>query len=202
MSDIPHTNQSQPIVAPTRHTSSLIISLHECSWQVFGASFPSSATMSNDNLGSHMGLATLGELEREESVIRTSASAFESSVRSALEFPLDQLQLTGCGDISVGGSGLLVSVRLRHDGIMSVLPARWPPNLLMHVYLLRVHGVRTRPSGGDRWTLIVEPPAVISCTSVTRVCTALRELALLVLSGDISQLHDCVLGHQEQNAVQ
>ena len=85
-------------------------------------------------------------------------------------------------------------VRCEHAAILPVLPTGWPPNLLMHLYLLHVHGVRTRPSGGDEWALFVEPPAVASRRSVEMACAALRDVVELVSAGEAMRLRQGALG--------
>ena len=201
--------------------------------------------MANDNLSSHLGLATLSHLERKEEDTRAAAAAFEKAVRSSLSSLLcgeedsapnsleAQSETTNtpsacpccllpaeCSCLysiawplhafrppkaittprqalpafQVHGRGLLMCVRIQHPSLKRVLPPGWPPNLLYHLYVQTVHGVRTRPSGGDRWALFVEPPAVISTESTERVCAALRALALLVLSCEADQLRESAFG--------
>ena len=48
-----------------------------------------------------------------------------------------------------------------------------PPYLLLHVYLLREHGIRVRPTAD---ALMFDMPAVASASSVTTVCNTIEIL--------------------------
>jgi acetylornithine/succinyldiaminopimelate/putrescine aminotransferase len=151
--------------------------------------FPSTSTMANDNLGSHMGLAVLAELQRTAADVRFAAERFERAVRGALK---------GNPAVrAVRGRGLLLGVtfstaamaKLRvvaAEGIETAvvggaLGERAPPAaLLLHVYLLRAHSMRSRPSGVDPATLMVELPAVATDESIARVSAALKYVADLL----------------------
>lgn len=151
--------------------------------------FPSTSTMANDSLGSHMGLAVLAELQRTAADVRLAAERFERAVRGALK---------GNPAVrAVRGRGLLLGVtfstaamaKLRvvtAEGIETAIvggaPAeRAPPAaLLLHVYLLRAHSMRSRPSGVDPATLMVELPAVATDESIARVSAALKYVADLL----------------------
>lgn len=52
-----------------------------------------------------------------------------------------------------------------------------PPLLLLHVYLLREHCVRTRPTAG---ALMLDVPAIASAASIQRVCEAVRALVTVL----------------------
>lgn len=133
---------------------------------------------------------------------RQAGDRFETAIRAGL----DNLHAVHM----VRGRGLLLGVVFRAssmaqltaeavdqapstaaaDGIVTPAP---PAILLIHVYLLRVHGVRTRPSGVDATTLLVEPPAVASIASVERVRDALREVAGLLMRKAFGVLLACWL---------
>ena len=72
-----------------------------------------------------------------------------------------------------------------HGEASSVPP---PPCVLLHTYLLCAHRVRSRPSGVDPATLILEPPAVAARGSVERVCAALRALSALLDRGETAEV--------------
>lgn len=159
----------------------------------FNGPFPSTATMANDNLGSHMGLAVLGSLVRSLPSIRAAGLSFEASVREALSPLADER----CGVCDVAGRGLLLCVSFRQrarEGLAaaaadSAARRGWPPSLILHSYLLETHGVRARPSGAaGAAALVVEPPAVASDASGRRVCVALRSLAEMLDAGRYAEV--------------
>ena len=153
--------------------------------------FPSTATMANDNLGSHVGLAVLSELSRRSAWIHRVATQFESDFRSALD-----AHRSVC---TVNGRGLMLAVTLAPDAATGLQDAavvvgssrgrfttvqpdaeKLPPGLLLHLYLASAHGVRVRPSASDDHTVVVELAAVAQSSSVERVCTAFTQLASLL----------------------
>lgn len=69
-----------------------------------------------------------------------------------------------------------------------------PAALLLHIYLLRAHGVRARPSGADAATLMLELPAVATDESIDRVSAAMREAAGLMRREAFGVLLACWLG--------
>lgn len=163
---------------------------------VFGKRpFPSTATMANDNLSSHVALATVHALMREETRVQTKATEFENAIRTALRLDGSDNH----GTTTVQGRGLLLCV---HFDSMQLSPLcerlklapcgvglhAWPVNLVLHAYLLHKHRLRTRPSGGEPHALLIEPPMLISKESTQRVCTALRELNFLISSGNVAKI--------------
>ncbi|KAL3928133.1 MAG: hypothetical protein SGPRY_002518 [Prymnesium sp.] len=215
--------------------------------RVFPTSYlPSTATMANDNLGRHVGLATLDELMgrggRGEEIAR-AAKRFEGAVRAAVRGDWSPGEMDGSvewtdspgvrgalglqeevdfmggkveGEDSPGvraadvfGMGLMLCIRydgemlspLSHKLQTKLSQHQLPPlpcNLVLHAYLLRAHGVRTRPSGGAPTSIFVEPPAVISTESTARVCSALYALGRLVASADFDGILEGALGDADE----
>ena len=137
--------------------------------------FPSTATLCNDSLSSHVGLAAVHELRRLAPKVRAAAAAFELELRTTLDGSRPTVE-------RVGGCGLMVSVRFAPDRCAAFAARRGarrdaPPNLALYSYLLDEHAVRVRPSTTDESAVLVEPPAVASAAAITRVCTALRAAA-------------------------
>ena len=66
--------------------------------------------------------------------------------------------------------------------------ARLPPCLQLHLYLLHVHGVRTRPSGARDHTIlmvdiVLDDAREAAPPSIARVGAALDRLAALLAQG-------------------
>ena len=119
--------------------------------------FPSSATMVNDNLSSHVALGVLGHLQSMAAEYGEAAAHFERSVRAALSTGGHDGQTGGCAAVcEVHGCGLMLALRFHTHVLVElgavanelrpVTCAGVPPALLLHAYLLREHGVRARPT--------------------------------------------------------
>ena len=98
----------------------------------------------------------------------------------------------------VQGCGLMLALRF-HTHVLVELSAvanelrpvtcsGVPPALLLHVYLLREHGVRTRPTDG---TLMLDMPAVATETSVQRVCSAVQALERVLATEAFEEVLSC-----------
>lgn len=137
--------------------------------------FPSTATMANDNLGSHIGLATVAHVVAQASVTRAAAQRCQAALETALApFATDKggadeggadkggADKGGAGGARAGvcdvrGHGLMLGVRFaaRQLAPLAAESARrcpsdaghdvLPLSLVLHAYLLRAHGVRVRP---------------------------------------------------------
>ena len=154
-------------------------------------SFPSSATMVNDNLSSHVGLSVLAHLRSAATELGEAAARCEHAVRAALEGQF-------MGVCAVHGKGLMLAVRF-DDGLLTELSvyantirpvscAGVPPLLLLHAYLLVEHGVRARPTCD---ALMLDVPAVASDESVRRVCTALTGLVGALATEAFEEIVGC-----------
>lgn len=169
--------------------------------RVFGKdNFPSTATQVNDNLSSHLGLATVAELRRRAAHIRTAAEHFERSLTQAL-LPYSTTASTGTDKTlcHLSGKGLLQCLHLCESSTAALsraaearygtdARARWPVNLLLHVYLLKEHAVRARPGAAAVSTLLLEPPAALNDDDMCRICGALRSLLSLLRAGEYERL--------------
>jgi len=150
--------------------------------------FPSTATMANDNLGSHVALAVLKELRATAADVAAAARTVEATLREAL---------TACDSAyELRGRGLLLAVQFTPRALARLSTAAAsvaegvPPCLLLHSYLLNAHGVRTRPSGADSSTLMLDVPAVATSESVQRVADALRTVGQLLSRGACQRVLD------------
>lgn len=168
----------------------------------FGArAFPSSATMVNDNLSSHVALATLAHLRRCAETLRASAAAAEQAVRAALA-----PHAAVCG---VHGRGGLLAIRFAPQAVAHLQegaaptrasalggqpmraappPPRLPPCAQLHLYLLHAHAVRTRPSGASGHATLMLDVALNDAEgaappTIARVGAALSCLATLLAEG-------------------
>ena len=165
--------------------------------------FPSTATLCNDNLASHVGLATLAALHARAPRTERDAAAFCDGVRATLAH---------ASSFSVRGCGLRLRVRLSRaaearltaaaraaasgggvgggggGGVPRVTEA-WPANLILHESLLARHKMRCRPSAADPRDLHFEPPAV-GLRATTRLVgdALLRCDALLCSAAGCAQL--------------
>eukprot|EP00964_Phaeocystis_antarctica_P064246 scaffold38627_cov66-Phaeocystis_antarctica.AAC.3 len=164
--------------------------------------FPSTATLCNDNLASHVGLATLAALRARAPRTERDASAFCDGVRATLAH---------ASSFSVRGCGLRLRVRLSRaaearlmaaaraatasggdsgggGGVPRVTEA-WPANLILHASLLAQHKLRCRPSAADPRVLLLEPPAVGLRATTRHVADALLRCdALLCSAAGCAQL--------------
>lgn len=153
------------------------------------APFPSTATLCNDNLASHVGLATLAVLRVRAPRTERDASAFCDSVRATLAHA-SCFGLRGCGlrlhlRLSRATEARLVAAaRAACDeyGCMPHVTAAWPANLILHAFLLARHKLRCRPSAADPRDLLLEPPAVGLRATTRRVGDALRNCDALLCS--------------------
>ena len=140
---------------------------------VFGnLAFPSSATMVNDTLSSRVALSMLGHLRDMADEYGASAASFEARVRLAVEKGAGSRGKDVC---AVSGRGFMLGLRFG-ESILKALAAAVagvPPYLLLHVYLLREHGIRVRPTAD---ALMFDMPAVASASSVTTVCNTIEIL--------------------------
>ena len=172
--------------------------------------FPSTATLCNDNLASHVGLATLAALRARAPRTERDASAFCDGVRAALAH---------ASSFSVRGRGLRLRVRLSRaaearlkaaaraaasgggsGGVPRVTEA-WPANLILHASLLARHKLRCRPSAADPRDLLLEPPAVgLRATSRHVGDALLRCDALLGNAAGCAQLVGLVVGLVEPSS--
>ena len=172
--------------------------------------FPSTATLCNDNLASHVGLATLAALRARAPRTERDACAFCDGVRAALAH---------ASSFSVRGRGLRLRVRLScaaearlkaaaraaasgggSGGVPRVTEA-WPANLILHASLLARHKLRCRPSAADPRDLLVEPPAVgLRATSRHVGDALLRCDALLGNAAGCAQLVGLVVGLVEPSS--
>ena len=165
--------------------------------RTFGSvSLPSTATMANDNLGSHVGLAVVQHLRQIAPTVLTSAAAFEHAVRAAVA-PGSVCTICGSGLLQVVHISSVVMSALRRStvGPLSAVP----PCLLLHAYLQDKHRVRTRPvmasddatdgdGDGHVAVLALEMAATASEASVGRVCTAMRDLCELLTRQSYAQI--------------
>ena len=101
-----------------------------------------------------------------------SAASFEARVRLAVEKGAGSRGKDVC---AVSGRGFMLGLRFG-ESILTALAAAVagvPPYLLLHVYMLREHGIRVRPTAD---ALMFDMPAVASASSVTTVCNTIEIL--------------------------
>lgn len=151
--------------------------------------FPSTATLCNDNLSSHVGLATLSVLCDAVPRLQRGAATFSHAVHDVLASP-------ACFDLL--GSGLLLCVRLHSEAEERLSraarsdAAAWPACLLLYAYLLRHHRLRCRPSGSSTRDILIEPSCVALATTAKHVGAALRALdARLSSDAGCVEVHHC-----------
>lgn len=162
--------------------------------------FPSSATMVNDNLSSHVALGVLSHLKHAAADIGNAAARFELAVRDACDGAAGVCEVHGCGlmlavriDATVLAKLSVVANTADPGGAVGHSSSSRPasgcagvaPILLLHSYLLGVHGVRARPTTD---ALVLDMPAVASSESVKRVGVALRVLTRVLATGAFEEV--------------
>uniref|UniRef100_A0A7S0JB90 Uncharacterized protein n=1 Tax=Calcidiscus leptoporus TaxID=127549 RepID=A0A7S0JB90_9EUKA len=102
---------------------------------------------------------------------------------------------------TVRGHGMLQCVTfdsavldaMRSSRIYPAACTDWPPNLLLHVYLERVHRVRVRPSLCNPNALLLDLPASACAEPLLgRVCSALEKLCELLAAAKWAPIFDAV----------